>query len=246
MNSSKTRSPYPSHDRLVLFDADGTTIDAFEAIGQAFAEHNMDLGDLERFQKRHNIFKYLGGLKEFPLNLKQQIGKQRRKKLIATMTRIYRTEAKLFPGMAELLKALIARKDVRVGLVTRNITNSPEISLSALLARHDIDLRGLDYWEHVPLGQSKTDAFKAARERFGINPARAFVCGDESKDYSSAIAAGMHPLIASYGFESFERLTERHEVPVEVIAQSPDELIARLMHALDLPVPESAHTEKHE
>jgi len=43
---------YRSRDRLIIVDADGTVIDAFCAIGTAFARHGMNLGDLERFQKR--------------------------------------------------------------------------------------------------------------------------------------------------------------------------------------------------
>ena len=61
---------YSSNERLVVFDADGTIIDAFNAIDQTFSKHGMELGNLERFQKRHNLFKYMGGIKEFPFNLK--------------------------------------------------------------------------------------------------------------------------------------------------------------------------------
>jgi phosphoglycolate phosphatase len=52
-----------TNDRLVILDADGTTIDAFKAIEKTFAHHGMSIGPLARFQKRRNIFKYLGGLK---------------------------------------------------------------------------------------------------------------------------------------------------------------------------------------
>lgn len=225
---------YRSRDRLVIFDADGTTIDSFDAIGRAFVAHGMDLGDLARFQKRHNLFKYLGGLKEFPINLAQQIGKQKRKRLIATMTGIYREEVKLFPGMAALLQQLIAEPGVRVALVTRNITHEPELTLRMLLARHNIDIREIDFWALVPLGELKTQAFRAAREGFGVNPARTLVCGDEYKDYVAAIACGMQPLIASYGFDSFERLHDKYEIPEEVLSRTPEELTARLLHALDL------------
>ena len=69
-----------SKDHLVILDADGTTIDAFSAIERTFACHYMDIGDLERFQKRRHRFKYLGGLKEFPNNIKQQLGKQKIRK----------------------------------------------------------------------------------------------------------------------------------------------------------------------
>jgi len=77
-----------SKDKLLIIDADGTTIDAFSAIERTFAAHNMKIGDLERFQKRRHIFKYLGGLKEFPNNLSRQIGKQKRSKLVRTLTEV--------------------------------------------------------------------------------------------------------------------------------------------------------------
>ena len=35
-----------SNERLVILDADGTTINAFEAIDKTFAEHKMQLGDI--------------------------------------------------------------------------------------------------------------------------------------------------------------------------------------------------------
>lgn len=228
------RPAYPSPAHLVIFDADGTLIDAFTAIDKAFSLHGLNLGDLARFQKRHNMFKYLGGLKEFPRNLSLQIGKRQRRELITTMTGIYREEAQLFPGMGKLLRRLIDHQDVRVALVTRNITHDPEQTLSALLARHDIDIREIDHWAHVPLSDTKTAAFRAARERFGINPARCLVLGDEHKDYAAAQAAGMQAMIAAYGFDSLERLTGKYEIPPEIIAATPEELIARLQHALGL------------
>jgi hypothetical protein len=54
---------YRNSDRLIVFDVDGTIIDAYSAIVETFSRHGMELGDLERFQKRHNLFKYLGGIK---------------------------------------------------------------------------------------------------------------------------------------------------------------------------------------
>jgi phosphoglycolate phosphatase len=194
----------------------------------------MDLGALERFQKRRNLFKYMGGLKEFPFNLKQQLGKQSRKKLLATLTDVYRNHAQLYPGVADLIRTLIAATGIRVGLVTRNITNEPELTLRKLLARHDIDLDALDYMAHVPLGQEKTAAFRAARKSFDINPARSFACGDEHKDFAAAVAAGMHPFIVSYGFEDYTRLTRKFEVPEDVISQTPQDLCTRVLHALDI------------
>jgi phosphoglycolate phosphatase len=225
---------YTNSERLVVFDADGTIIDAYSAIDQTFSQHGMALGGLDRFQKRHKLFKYLGGFKEFPNNLKKQLGTQNRKQLLATLTDVYREDAKLYPGVADLIRTLITARGIRVGLVTRNITNEPELTIRKLLARHDIDLNALDFMAHVPLGSEKTEAFRSARKRFDINPARSYACGDEHKDFTAAIASGMHPFIVSYGFEDFNRLTQKFEVPEEVISRTPTDLCARVLHALDL------------
>lgn len=228
---------YSNREKLIIFDADGTIVDAFDAIDQTFASHGMKLGDLERFQKRHHLFKYLGGIKEFPSNLKQQLGPQSRKKLLTTLTDVYRSEAKLYPGLAELINTLIAAPGIRVGVVTRNITHEPEQTIRKLLARHDVDPDALDFMTHVPLGEEKTTAFKSARSRFDINPARAFACGDEHKDFKAAMGAGLHAFMVSYGFEDYARLTRKFEVPEELISRTPEALCARILHALDLQAP---------
>lgn len=224
-----------SSDRLVILDADGTTIDAFSAIERTFVRHGMDIGPLARFQKRRNMFKYLGGIKEFPRNLRKQIGGRKRSQLIDTLTAVYREEASLYPGIAVLIERLTEQPDVRVGVVTRNITREPLVTLKRLFARHGLDPECFDFLVHLPLRDSKVTAFRAVRARFAINPARAYACGDESKDYLAAVDSGMYPFMVSYGFEDFDRLTVRHGIPAEVISRTPLELSARVLHALGLP-----------
>src|ERR1019366_3891800 len=103
---------FKNAERLVIFDADGTTIDAFHAIELAFLRHGMDIGDIDRFQKRRKLFKFLGGLREFPTNLRRQFGKQSRKRLLMTLTDVYRYEACLYPGIDLLLRTLLATPDI--------------------------------------------------------------------------------------------------------------------------------------
>ena len=227
---------YPNRDRLVIFDADGTLIDAFHAIEAAFSHHEMDIGDLERFQKRRKLLKFLGGLREFPKNLRKQFGKQSRRRLIETLTEVYRQRTSLYPGLAELLRQLIDTPDIRVGIVTRNITLDPAETLRLLLERHGIDFAALDFVACIPLNEEKLPQFRAIRARFAINPALGFACGDEHRDYLAAVGAGLHPFIASYGFENYRRLQDV-SVPEELIAATPQELAARLCHALGLSPP---------
>lgn len=227
---------YKSKKRLLILDADGTTIDAFSAIETAFARHGLVIGDETRFQKRHNLFKYLGGLKEFPSILKKNLRKNSRAKLVDSLTDVYRKEAAMYDGIPELIRELIAAPDIVVGMVTRNITNEPLETLRQLFQRHDIDIAELDFLVHVPLSERKTAQFRTLRDAFSINPARAYVCGDEHKDFAAAIDTGMHPFMVSYGFEDHERLTTKFEIPPELIARTSGELCARVRHALDLDV----------
>ena len=126
---------YRSRDRLVIFDADGTLIDAFPVVERAFRLHGMDIGELERFQRRRKLLKYIGGLREFPKNLRQQFDKGNRKRFKRTLTDVYRDAAQPFPGMVELLQRLIAAPDIRVGIVSRNVTIDPEETLAIVLGR---------------------------------------------------------------------------------------------------------------
>lgn len=223
-----------SNDRLVILDADGTTIDAFRAIEKTFRHHGMDIGPLVRFQKRRNLFKYLGGFKEMPQNLRRQLGWRKRSKLLATLTEVYREEARMFDGIEELIQRLLGTPDIRVGVITRNITNEPLATLSRLFERHGLATEQFDFLVHLPLSEEKVIYFRAMRERFAVNPARAYACGDEARDFRAAIGAGMHPFIVSYGFEDFDRLHLKHGIPREIIARTPEELSARVLHALDL------------
>lgn len=231
---------YESADRLVIFDADGTLIDAFPAVELAFVRHGMDIGDLHRFQRRRKLLKYLGGLREFPRNLRRQLDKDNRQGIKNTLTEVYREQATLFPGIAEMLSILIEQPGVRVGIVSRNVTVDPEHTLRQLFARHGIDCAGMDFLQCIPLGETKAPSFRAIRERLGINPGRAHVCGDEHRDYSAAVEAGMHPLVVSYGFEDHRRLREAYGIPEEVLVRTPAELVQRLFHTLQLPADSTA------
>lgn len=223
-----------SQDRLVILDADGTTIDSFSAMRKAFTQHGMNLGDLERFQKRRNLFKYIGGFREFSGNLRRQISRNKRSKLINTLTDIYRAEGALYPGIAELMNRLIIESNCKVGILTRNITREPEVTLRQLYQREGVDAAALDFLVHLPLKQTKVQYFREIREYYSINPARSYACGDEQADFLAAVSTGTHPFMVAYGFDCYWRLVNKAKVPKELIAEDSHQLCERLTNALGI------------
>jgi phosphoglycolate phosphatase len=201
---------------------------------KAFAQHGMNLGDLERFQKRRNWFKYLGGFKEFSGNLRRQISKNKRSRLINTLTEIYRAEGIVYPGITELMNRLITESNCKVGVLTRNITREPEVTLRQLYQRQGIDAAALDFLVHLPLKQTKAQYFREIREYYSINPACSYACGDEQGDFFAALSTGTHPFMVSYGFDGYWRLVNKARVPKELISESSHELCQRLTNALGM------------
>ncbi len=44
----------------------------------------------------------------------------------------------------------------------------------------------------------------------------------------------MHPYMVSYGFENYLRLTNKFEIPEDIISRTPKELCERVLHALEI------------
>ena len=61
---------------------------------------------------------------------------------------------------------------IRVGLVIRNISNEPMLTIRKVLSRHDIDLDAFNFAVHVPLEEEKTSAFVLARKTTGYRTSR--------------------------------------------------------------------------
>ena len=153
---------------------------------------------------------------------------------ISTLTGIYREQVNLYEGVGDLINRLLQAPDIRVGIISRNITNEPEETLQRLYRRNGVEIDALDFLITLPLKEDKTPAFRAIRETFGINPARAFASGDEKRDFLAAVGSGMHPFMVSYGFESFERLTRKIGIPEELISRHPAAFKRRILHTFDL------------
>jgi len=129
------------------------------------------------------------------------------------LTDIYREEADLYPGIRQLIERLIREPMLRVGIVTRNITFEPGETLRILLPTQWCGSRQPRLLPTHP-AQGRQDPALQGHPRTVPDQSRpGYACGDEKKDFVAALSTGMHPFIASYGFEDYERLTERIGVP---------------------------------
>jgi phosphoglycolate phosphatase-like HAD superfamily hydrolase len=113
----------------------------------------------------------------------------------------------VMPGIRELLEALRARDDVRVGLLTGNFVEGARIKLEHF-----------DLWKYFPWGafgddsSSRNDlvpiAVARAREQ-GIDdvaPVDVLVVGDTPNDIECALVAGATPVAVATGSYSAEQL----------------------------------------
>lgn len=113
----------------------------------------------------------------------------------------------VMPGIRELLEALHARADVRVGLLTGNFVEGARVKLEYF-----------DLWKYFPWGAfggdsaSRNDlvpvAVARAREHGidGVAPERVFVVGDTPSDVECALVAGATPIAVATGTYSTDQL----------------------------------------
>jgi phosphoglycolate phosphatase-like HAD superfamily hydrolase len=59
-----------------------------------------------------------------------------------------------------------------------------------------------------------------------IAPEEIAFIGDSSVGYDTALAAGMHPIVVSWGFRTYEELVR--SIPADFIVEEFEELYARL------------------
>jgi N-acetyl-D-muramate 6-phosphate phosphatase len=103
----------------------------------------------------------------------------------------------LFANVAPLLDGIEARA-LPWGIVTNKATRYTEPLLAAL------ELRGRPQavicGDTTPFAKPHPAPLLAAAERLGVPPSRCVYVGDAERDVTAGIAAGMHTIVARYGY----------------------------------------------
>jgi phosphoglycolate phosphatase len=192
--------------QLVIFDLDGTLIDAFEDIAMAanFIRSRNGLADLPVSEVKLHVGHGARHLVEGVLGSTESIFIDEN---LAALVRFYEnlteSRARIYDGVVETLKHL------RAGLVrTAVASNKP----------HSVTVRVLDQLglaEHFDFIRGETaeirrkpapDVLLQIMADAGVSPQRTLMVGDTEIDIEAARAAGVRIAVVSYGQHSAERL----------------------------------------
>jgi len=233
-HNGKCRRPIPFGPiRAVVFDLDGTLVDAFEDIAAA-ANYGLDVLGLARLPYA-TIRSYVGNglakLAERALGPAEAARPGQIERLTSLIAQYYVEHpadyARPYPGVAETLAALRQR-----GIATAVVSNK----------RHDLTVLVLERLRLAPLldaiqGETPALARKpdpagilTMLERLGAAPSEAFVVGDGQPDAEAARDAGARFVGVSWGLLERKRLLELGAI--EVLDRLED-LIPLLSRKLD-------------
>ena len=208
--------------KAVLFDLDGTLTDTLADIADAM-NRALRLHDLPEWPVE--AYRYLVGngarvLAQRCVRDRQELAESVRQAYQAWYEKHNLVRTRPYEGVPELLHALHER-GVRLAV----FSNKPDADTKAVV-RHFFPeipfavVRG--QVEGVPVKPDPTGALAVADE-MGLAPGDFLYLGDTAVDMECALAAGMHPVGALWGFRTEEELRQSG---AEHLARQPGDLLA--------------------
>lgn len=207
--------------KAVLFDLDGTLTDTLAdiaaAMNRALRLHSLPEWPVEKY--RCLVGNGAKVLSERCVRDRQELAPDVRQTYQAYYQQHNLVETKAYEGVPEMLAALCAQ-----GMTLAVLSNKPNADTKTVV-RHFFPeipfavVRG--QVEGVPVKPDPAGALAVARE-LGIQPGDFLYLGDTSVDMQCALAAGMHPVGALWGFRTAEELRESG---AEYLLETPAELL---------------------
>lgn len=208
--------------KAVLFDLDGTLTDTLADIAAAM-NRALQLHELPTWPV--DAYRYLVGngakvLSERCVRERQELSAAVRQTYQANYETHNLVQTKPYEGVPEMLQALVDR-----GIRLAVFSNKPDADTKAVV-RHFFPeipfavVRG--QVEGVPVKPDPTGAAAVAAE-MGLAPEDFLYLGDTAVDMECALAAGMHPVGALWGFRTEEELRQSG---AEHLARQPGDLLS--------------------
>ena len=208
--------------RAVLFDLDGTLTDTLSdiacAMNRALRLHGLPEWPVD-------AYRYLVGngakvLSERCVRERQELAPAVRADYQAYYEQHNLVRTRPYDGVPEMLRAL-----AEAGMTLAVLSNKPDADTKNIVRHFFPDIpfsvvRG--QVEGVPVKPDPAGAIAVARE-MGVAPGDFLYLGDTAVDMRCALAAGMHPVGALWGFRTAEELRDNG---AEALVQQPGELLA--------------------
>ena len=213
--------------RAVLFDLDGTLLDTLQDIADSvnavLSQERLTPHAVEAYKR------YVGDGMErlveraFPPELLRGAGSERVLSLVrAEYSKRLDVRTRPYPGVDRLLDGLAAR-----GIPAAILSNKPQELTVETVKKH------LGRWKFgAVLGAAAGGPFKPdpagarwAAKAVGVAPSDFLYLGDTATDMKTAVAAGMYPVGALWGFRDAEEL---RSAGARVLIAAPEDLLGLL------------------
>ena len=212
-------------ETLVVLDFDGLLINSYELLNITFSQFGLDVGDKGRFQNRRKFLKYIGGGKELIGNL-VNLSLPKKKLIREKLTETYCKVGQIYPEFTDLINDMTDNPGIHVGIVSRNFTHHPGNTIRHVLRNSKINETALDFVIPISVGAKKINILEAMKSSAYKS---SIFAADEIRDYEAANQTGYDTiLMASYGFDTKQRLIEKGRISEKVIYESPAKLAKKL------------------
>jgi len=194
--------------RALIFDLDGTLLDTIRDIADAV---NKALSSLGFPEHEFDAYKYFVGDGEDKLAFRALPEGHRDPPTVnavlagfrETYSKHWGDNTRPFPGIPELLDSF-THKALRMAILSNKGQQFAEATVSALLGRWHFKVV-LGAQPSIPAKPDPAGALKIAKET-GIAPADFIYLGDSGVDMKTAVAAGMYPIGALWGYRKGDEL----------------------------------------
>lgn len=196
--------------KAVIFDMDGTLIDAADGIGDSM-NHVLE----QNILPVHPLKDYIDWIGDGMENLVIcALPADKRddnfiNKCVAEMkvayAEMWMNKTHLYPGISDLLTKL-RQRNLKLAILSNKPHKFTRIITDKLLAKWKFDAV-FGYRDGFPRKPDPITALVIARQ-FGLDPANFIYLGDSSTDIKTAINAGMYPVGVSWGYRSADSLIE--------------------------------------
>lgn len=215
----------PLKETLVVLDFDGLLIDSYDLLKKTFDKCGLDVGDEGRFQNRRKFLKYIGGGKELIGNL-VNLSLPKKKKIREELTETYNEQGKIYPEFVTLINDMIETPTIHVGIVSRNFTHHPGKTIRQVLKNSKVNETAMDFIIPISAGVKKGNVLEGMK---ASSYKHCIFAADEISDYRAATETGYNKIfMASYGFDTKDRLIKKAEIPEDIIFDTPKKLGKRL------------------